>query len=161
MFSTDLFLFHVSDEHPVRDLIKFRNRWADLQFDGTIDLLNHGIETMTLYAKLALESKTVGERDAALEELECASFATSHELRKILAYIPGRFGKISFDAGALLFDAVSQFLLYTHNDIKWAIARGVGLTSVINNPNVTPEEVAYQEWVTPHIFHHLIPYMAE
>lgn len=143
--------------------ISFLERWKDLQFDGSIEALDLGVETMVSYATQWLESKTDEERKAALEELECASFATSLELRKTLAYIPGRLSIVPLEIGNFLFEAVSQFLLYTHNDIKWAILRGVKLlrkccSDILEISDLSKEEIAYREWVTLYLFHHLIPY---
>ena len=102
-------------------------RWADIQFDGTLEAIDQGIEAMVNLAKVALENQDRSIRENAMDDLEGAAYATTCELRKALALDSTRVAALCFDPGHLLCAAVGQYLPYLPNDVQKTIVAGAEL----------------------------------
>ena len=137
-------------------------RWADIQFNGSLEAVDQGIEAMVDFARVIMENPDHNSTDDAIDDLECAAFATIRELRKILALYPKRIACLPFDGGLLLFCAVSQFFPFPSKTLQSAIVSGAELAEncsldILNSSDLSEEEISYRIWITPRIICHLIP----
>lgn len=146
------------------------DRWADAQWDGTLQAIDEGIEFMVSLSKAMAQSRPHDIREDAMDDLEAAAYAVTDELRKILALDPARVAILPFDPGRLLCKTVEQYLLYLPKGARQTITAGANLTcrcrlGVLEPDELSEAEFFYREWVTPHLMRHLIypwpPYAQE
>lgn len=137
------------------------DRWADIQFDGTLEAIDQGIEAMVNFAKGAMDNQYRSIRENAMDDLEAAAYATTRELREALALNPTRVAALCFDPGHLLCAAVGQYLPYLPNDVQKTIVAGAELAEkctlgILNADELSEIELHYREWVIPYLTRHMI-----
>lgn len=136
------------------------NRWADIQFDGTLEAVDHGIEAMVYLAQLITQEQNPEIVECAAEELECTAYWTACNLRTILAFYPTRCTHLTFNPSHILNSAIGQYLPYLPKDALKAINLGVELatkcTDTLPLQELSECERDYRTWVTPHLINHLV-----
>lgn len=148
-------------ESPQVPSREFFGRWAHVQIDDTLEAIDQGIVALVGLSELVAANSRPDIREEALDDLECAAFATARELPKALALDPNRLAPPPFDAGQILVTAVSQYLAYVPNDAEKVIVAGTQLAGKCAIGLLSPFELSdiehsYQMWAIPLLIRHLV-----
>lgn len=136
------------------------NRWADIQFDGTLEVIDHGIEAIVYLVKLGVDEQNPEVAESVTEEIECTAYWTACKLWTILALNPTNYAHLPFDLDRTLNSAVGQYLSYLPKNVSKAINAGTELaikcTDILPIHELSELELGYRTWVTPRLINHLI-----
>jgi hypothetical protein len=161
-YATASFRFYIANPTEMdRCGLIYQNRWADIQFDGTLQAVDEGIEFMTQLTARAANSRVADVVEETLDDLEAAAFATALQLRRCLTLDAARPVHMSYEVACVLHTAVSQYSLYLPQDISMAILNGVALATtcrvgITPRNRLTDLERGYVEWVIPLLTRHLV-----
>ena len=139
----------------------FECRWANAQFDGTLEAVDRGVDAM-IQLTAALNNAWGPEQvQETLDDLEGTAFATTREMCKVLALDLTRPVPPPFSAGNVLVEAVGQYIWFMPDAVIDAIRAGAELFLRTAHGTLFPKVLSeidhdYAEWVAPRLMNHLI-----
>ncbi len=140
---------------------RFWGRWADAQFDGTLEAVDRGIDAMIQLVAAFDIAEGVEQVQEVLDDLEGTAFATTREMCKVLALDLTRPVPPPFSASNVLVETVGQYIWFVPDVAIDAIRAGAELFLRAAYETLFPKALSeidhdYAEWVTPRLMNHLI-----
>lgn len=139
---------------------EYFSRWADAQFDGSMDGVDRAIAAMTQFALVAQAADDPAIAQSARHEVSRAAGNATSRLQAVLALHAGRVTHVPFPPGFVLVAAIGRTLPNVSHAVRRAVEDGANLAErpnagLLESADLSDEELAYRVWATPLLLRHL------